>query len=57
MLSLETCYNFLFNEEEREHLTYDGFVEDWPTFLDTNSELDRCQMSSVTALRFLAEMQ
>ena len=35
-LPLEKCYEVLFTEEEREHLTYEAFMEDWATFLWTN---------------------
>lgn len=57
VLGLSECYQKLFTEEEREHLTYDAFLEDWAVFLENNPDLSKAEMSSDTALRFLSEMQ
>ena len=56
-LGLPECYSKLFTEEEREHLTYEAFLEDWATFLESNPDQPKEEMSSETALRFLSEMQ
>eukprot|EP00977_Amphora_coffeiformis_P029596 scaffold41762_cov191-Amphora_coffeaeformis.AAC.1 len=56
-LPLSECYSVLFTEEEREHLTYEAFLEDWSTFLDNHTELAKDEVSSETALCFLSEMQ
>lgn len=56
-LALPESYQVLFTPQEREHLTYDAFLEDWVTFLQGNPNLEPDTMSSETALSFLAEMQ
>ena len=59
--SLEDCYNILFTDAEREHLTYDLFLEDWEAFLDTENDSTLLQphdcMSLDTAFKFLEAMQ
>ena len=56
-LGLTECYQKLFTDEEREHLTFEAFLEDWTTFCKSHPELVQDKMSSETALRFLSEMQ
>ena len=57
-LPLQECYQVLFTEEEREHLTYEGFLEDWAIFLENHPDLvEKEAMSGETALLFLSVMQ
>lgn len=56
-LSLSESYRFLFTEEEREHLTYEAFLEDWTIFSERHPDLAKDEISSEAALCFLSEMQ
>jgi hypothetical protein len=56
-LDLQTCYVVLFTEAEREHLTYEHFLEDWEVFRETSSKIDVDRMTFDTAVAFLKEMQ
>jgi hypothetical protein len=70
-LPLPQCYTVLFTDAEREHLTYDNFLEDWRAYLVGQQEQrittssgsldhmteDEETMSLATALNFLQEMQ
>ena len=57
MLPLKDCYAILFTEAEREHLTYEFFLEDWAAFHESHGDLPRDSMTVDTALQFLKEMQ
>jgi SAM-dependent methyltransferase len=57
LLDLQQSFQALFTESEREHLTFDYFLEDWHAFLEKNGELPVDRMSFETAARFLDEMQ
>jgi hypothetical protein len=56
-LDLRMCYSVLFTAAEREHLTYDYFLEDWRAFMENRPNLTRETMSFETAVAFLNEMQ
>jgi len=56
-LPLKDCYDVLFTEAEREHLTYEFFLEDWTAFHESHGDLSRDSMTIDTALLFLKEMQ
>ena len=67
-LDLKQCYDILFTEAEKEHLTYDFFLEDWVTYCEqqhggsdkvgvSNTEFSRDGMTVDVALDFLREMQ
>jgi SAM-dependent methyltransferase len=56
-IPLEQAYGVLFTDAEREHLEYDGFLEDWQAFLFQNSTLPSDRISYPTAVAFLQEMQ
>ena len=51
------CYKILFTEAEREHLTYEYFLEDWNAFVEKRPNLARDSMSFETSVAFLEEMQ
>jgi len=38
-LKLPQAYEALFTEAEREHLTYEDFLEDWQAFLEGKEQL------------------
>ena len=57
MIPLRACYEILFTAAEREHLSYDLFMEDWNAFLESRPSLVADSMSLETALDFLEEMQ
>jgi hypothetical protein len=59
LLGLPHAYQVLFTPEEREHLTYDLFLEDWEAFLEmpNYAHLPRDCISCETAVAFLKEMQ
>ena len=57
VLDLRKCYDALFTEAEREHLTFEHFLEDWDAFLETRPNIERDCMSFETAVAFLEEMQ
>lgn len=52
-LSLYDAYQVLFSDAEREHLTYDFFLEDWYTF----SYTEKYTMTVDEAISFLHQMQ
>jgi hypothetical protein len=56
-LDLRMCYEILFTAAEREHLTFDYFLEDWSAFLENRPKLAPDTMSFETAVAFLEEMQ
>lgn len=59
LLDLKDCYNVLFTDAEREHLTFEHFLQDWDAFRESRKasfESD-CRMSFETAVAFLEEMQ
>ena len=56
-VSLETCFSFLFTDAEREHLTYEYFLEDWEAFLSSHASAEKDCMTLDVALTFLEEMQ
>ena len=67
-LRLPEAYQFMFTDAEREHLTYEHFLEDWHAFMthqvqtptnniDEKDEGDTTRISCETALAFLKEMQ
>ena len=60
-LPLKICYDVLFTEAEREHLTYDYFLEDWGAFKEKygtdSGDISADKMNVNTALLFLKEMQ
>jgi SAM-dependent methyltransferase len=56
-MPLEQAYVVLFTDAEREHLEYDGFLEDWQAFLFQNPALPSDRISYHTAVAFLQEMQ
>eukprot|EP00934_Nitzschia_sp_Nitz4_P005639 Nitzschia sp. Nitz4//scaffold109_size72162//12928//13917//NITZ4_005835-RA/size72162-processed-gene-0.38-mRNA-1//-1//CDS//3329532730//5629//frame0 len=55
--SLVDAYPLLFTDAEREHLTYEHFLEDWAVFCEANSKDSLEEVSYETALDFLREMQ
>jgi hypothetical protein len=71
LLQLPQAYQGMFTDAEREHLTYEHFLQDWQAFLqqqqqqsspDNNNETptmteDTTTISCETALAFLTEMQ
>lgn len=62
LLPLPECYQTLFTDEEREHLTYEYFLQDWDAFWENHKDtstaaLPKDCMSLATALEFLQEMQ
>ena len=59
-LELEHAYTVMFTEAEREHLTYEHFLEDWQAFKSDKEDVigtDTTQISFDLALAFLNEMQ
>lgn len=56
---VKVAYEMIFTEAEREHFTYDLFLEDWDAWLEKKSDpsLSRDTMSLASALEFLQEMQ
>jgi hypothetical protein len=64
-LPLPECYRVLFTDEEREHLTYEYFLEDWDAYCTshatvtptTGSMMRKDAMNYETAADFLREMQ
>lgn len=55
--TLEECYILLFSEDEREHLSYSYFLEDWEAYIKQHVDIPTDRMSAETALAFLSEMQ
>ena len=56
-LSLQQAYLILFTEEEREHLTYDHFLEDWEAYRERHPDVPSVTLSKDTAFAFMDEMQ
>ena len=59
-LELPRCYELMFTEEEREHLAYEYFLEDWAAYRDLKGEDGTPPPGAMTvgvALDFLREMQ
>jgi SAM-dependent methyltransferase len=57
-LPLVQAYAVMFTEAEREHLTYDHFLEDWQAFLNDKEDLAGATVVTFdVALAFLTEMQ
>jgi hypothetical protein len=56
-LDLPSAFVALFTPAEREHLTYEHFLEDWSAFTDKRPELPIDRLSYETAVAFLQEMQ
>ena len=56
---VEVGYTIIFTEEEREHFTYDLFLEDWDAWMPKkrNPSFSKDKMSLAMALEFLEEMQ
>lgn len=54
---LRDAYLILFTEAEREHLSYDLFIDDWQAYILDKPDLPRNCLSLDTALAFLEEMQ
>jgi hypothetical protein len=61
LLSLHQAYHVLFTTAEREHLTFEHFLEDWEAFQQerkkSGSDEDSESVSFETAIDFLKEMQ
>lgn len=57
LLGLFDAYSIIFTEVEREHLEYEGFLDDWNTFLQSHPNVEANRMSSDVAIAFLDEMQ
>lgn len=61
VLDLKQCYSILFTEAEKEHLTYEYFIEDWEAYCKRRESqkdaLSREGMTVDIALDFLREMQ
>jgi ubiquinone/menaquinone biosynthesis C-methylase UbiE len=61
VLSLEEAFLVLFTPAEREHLTYEHFLEDWEAFIindaATNSEIPTASITYQVAVRFLQQTQ
>jgi len=58
-LVLQPAYLALFTDAEREHLTYEHFLEDWEAYLEQRKEamIPKEQISYDEAILFLQEMQ
>ena len=56
-LPLKDCFDILFTEAEREHLTFEFFLEDWDAFCANHGGISKDSMTVDTALLFLKEMQ
>ena len=57
VLPLNECYDILFTEAEKEHYSYDYFLEDWKAFCKENPSICAQGMTFSTAIDFLAAMQ
>jgi EEF1A lysine methyltransferase 4 len=53
----DAFWKVIFTDAEREHLTYEHFLEDWTAFLEQRPHLPRDEMTFETAIEFLNEMQ
>ena len=60
-LPLRRCYEILFTDAEKEHLTYDFFMEDWNAFCVGREErgdpVGKDGMTLDIAVEFLEVMQ
>eukprot|EP00956_Cyclotella_meneghiniana_P007700 scaffold10321_cov69-Cyclotella_meneghiniana.AAC.2 len=56
-LDLKQCYNILFTELEKEHLTFAYFLEDWQVYCEKHGYTKRNCVTLHMALDFLREMQ
>jgi len=57
-LALADAYSVLFTDAEREHLEYEGFLEDWQAFCKSHdSTVEGNRMAADDAIAFLDEMQ
>ena len=56
-LALVHAFNVMFTDGEREHLEYQGFVEDWEAYCQNHAEVDSERISAKVAIAFLDEMQ
>ena len=61
-IDLEKCYDILFTDAEKEHLSYEYFLEDWEAYCARivdggHTAMDRNGMTFDIALDFLKEMQ
>jgi ubiquinone/menaquinone biosynthesis C-methylase UbiE len=61
-LDLKEAYQEMFTDAEREHLTFEHFLEDWHAFLQEqnsgeNNELPPDMISYSTVMKFLTAMQ
>ena len=57
LVDLQEAYGIMFTDAEREHLTFDLFLEDWNAFLTNRPGLPKHAVSLETAISFLDEMQ
>jgi hypothetical protein len=57
LLDLPQSFQALFTDAEREHLSFEFFLEDWHAFLEKDADLPVDRMSFETAVQFLDEMQ
>ena len=61
VLDLKRCYELLFTDDEREHLAYEYFLEDWGAYRERAPEGEALRppegMTVAVALDFLKEMQ
>lgn len=62
ILKLKKCYEILFTDAEKEHLSYEYFLEDWDAYCNQREDNDsdpirREGMTISIALDFLKEMQ
>lgn len=55
--TMQEAYLLLFNEEERDHLDFEFFMEDWNAFLESRPTIETTTMTLETAIEFLEEMQ
>ena len=56
-IELKQCYQMLFTDAEKEHLSYEYFIEDWEAYCRKCSTINRSGMTFDVALDFLNEMQ
>ncbi|KAL7526748.1 hypothetical protein ACHAWF_001896 [Thalassiosira exigua] len=60
LLDLKGCYDILFTDAEKEHLSYEYFIEDWDAYCErkgSGSPIEEKGMTVDVALDFLKEMQ
>jgi ubiquinone/menaquinone biosynthesis C-methylase UbiE len=56
-LTLQQAYQVLFTAEEREHLTYESFLEDWRAYVQDKRDVAVDFITLETAVAFLEAMQ